>query len=48
LADAGKAIGKAGDGGIDGVIKEDKLGLDLLYIQAKKWDNTTVGRPEIQ
>jgi len=48
LADAGKAIGKAGDGGIDGVIKEDKLGLDLLFIQAKKWDETTVGRPEIQ
>lgn len=48
LADAGKAIGKSGDGGIDGVIKEDKLGLDLLFIQAKKWDNTTVGRPEIQ
>jgi restriction system protein len=48
LADAGNAIGKAGDGGIDGVIKEDKLGLDLLYIQAKKWDDTTVGRPEIQ
>lgn len=48
LADAGKAIGKSGDGGIDGVIKEDKLGLDLLYIQAKRWDNATVGRPEIQ
>lgn len=48
LADAGKAIGKSGDGGIDGVIKEDKLGLDLLYIQAKRWDNTTVGSPEIQ
>lgn len=48
LADAGTAIGKSGDGGIDGVIKEDKLGLDLLYIQAKRWDNTTVGRPEIQ
>jgi restriction system protein len=48
LADAGRAIGKSGDGGIDGVIKEDKLGLDLLYIQAKRWDNTTVGRPEIQ
>ena len=48
LADAGKAIGNAGDGGIDGVIKEDKLGLDLLYIQAKRWDNATVGRPEIQ
>jgi restriction system protein len=48
LADAGRAIGKTGDGGIDGVIKEDKLGLDLLYIQAKRWDNTTVGSPEIQ
>lgn len=48
LADAGKAIGKSGDGGIDGVIKEDKLGLDLLFIQAKKWDDSTVGRPEIQ
>ena len=48
LADAGKAIGKSGDGGVDGVIKEDKLGLDLLYIQAKRWDNTTVGSPEIQ
>jgi restriction system protein len=48
LADAGKAIGRSGDGGIDGVIKEDKLGLDLLYIQAKRWDNTTVGGPEIQ
>lgn len=48
LADAGKAIGKSGDGGVDGVIKEDKLGLDLLYIQAKRWENTTVGSPEIQ
>lgn len=48
LVDAGKAIGKSGDGGIDGVIKEDKLGLDLLFIQAKRWDNNTVGRPEIQ
>jgi restriction system protein len=48
LADAGKAIGKSGDGGIDGVIKEDKLGLDLLFIQAKRWDSNAVGRPEIQ
>jgi restriction system protein len=48
LADAGKALGKSGDGGVDGVIKEDKLGLDVLYIQAKRWDGTTVGRPEIQ
>jgi restriction system protein len=46
-ADAGKAIGKSGDGGIDGIIKEDKLGLDVLYIQAKRWDNTPVGRPDV-
>jgi len=45
--DAGQAVGKRGDGGIDGIIKEDKLGLDTIYIQAKKWDNT-VSRPEIQ
>ncbi len=38
--DAGEAMGKSGDGGIDGIIKEDKLGLDIIYIQAKKWDNT--------
>ena len=48
LTDAGKAIGRSGDGGVDGVIKEDKLGLDLLYIQAKRWGDSTVGRPEIQ
>jgi restriction system protein len=46
LADAGKAIGQAGDGGIDGIIKEDKLGLDAIYIQAKRWEGV-VGRPEI-
>jgi len=45
--DAGKAIGKSGDGGIDGIIKEDRLGLDAIYIQAKRWENV-VGRPEIQ
>lgn len=45
--DAGQAIGKSGDEGIDGIIKEDKLGLDAVYIQAKKWDNS-VGRGEIQ
>lgn len=45
--DAGKAVGRSGDGGIDGIIKEDKLGLDAIYIQAKRWENT-VGRPEIQ
>jgi len=45
--DAGRAIGKSGDGGIDGIIKEDKLGLDVIYIQAKRWDNTPVGRPDV-
>lgn len=45
--DAGEAIGKTGDEGIDGIIKEDKLGLDIIYIQAKRWENT-VSRPEIQ
>jgi len=45
--EAGEAIGKSGDEGIDGIIKEDKLGLDTIYIQAKRWDGT-VGRPEIQ
>lgn len=45
--DAGERIGKTGDGGIDGIIKEDKLGLDAIYIQAKRWQGT-VGRPEIQ
>lgn len=45
--DAGEAIGKSGDGGIDGIIKEDRLGLDIVYIQAKRWDSS-VGRPEIQ
>jgi len=45
--DAGRAIGQSGDGGIDGIIKEDKLGLDIVYIQAKRWNNT-VGRPVVQ
>jgi restriction system protein len=45
--DAGQAIGKSGDGGIDGIIKEDRLGLDVVYVQAKRWDGN-VGRPEIQ
>lgn len=38
--EAGTAIGKSGDGGIDGIINEDKLGLDSIYIQAKRWENT--------
>ncbi len=45
--EAGEAIGRAGDEGIDGLINEDCLGLGVIYLQAKKWDNT-VGRPEIQ
>ena len=45
--DAGKAIGRSGDEGINGIIKEDHLGLDSIYIQAKRW-GATVGRPEIQ
>jgi len=46
-AEAGRAIGGAGDEGIDGIISEDRLGLDTIYIQAKRWDGN-VGRPEIQ
>jgi restriction system protein len=45
--DAGRAVGRSGDGGIDGIIKEDRLGLDVIYVQAKRWEGT-VGRPEIQ
>lgn len=45
--DAGQAVGKSGDGGIDGIIKEDRLGLDVIFIQAKRWEGV-VGRPEIQ
>ena len=47
ITDAGQAIGHAGDEGIDGIIKEDRLGLDVIYLQAKKWDGS-VGRPEVQ
>lgn len=45
--DAGERIGQSGDGGIDGIIKEDRLGLDTIYLQAKRWQGS-VGRPEIQ
>lgn len=45
--DAGEATRLSRDGGIDGVIKEDKLGLSNIYLQAKRWENT-VGRPEVQ
>jgi restriction system protein len=47
LNDAGSVVGKSGDEGIDGIIKEDKLGLDIIYVQAKRWEGS-VGRPEIQ
>lgn len=47
-SDAGRAIGKSGDGGIDGIINEDRLGLDVVYIQAKRWTEDSVDRPEIQ
>ncbi len=45
--EAGEAIGRSGDEGIDGTISEDRLGLDMIYLQAKKWEGT-VGRPELQ
>jgi len=46
---AARAVGQSGDEGIDGIIDEDKLGLDSIYIQAKKWKKDThVGRPEVQ
>ncbi len=49
IKDAGRAMGKSGDEGIDGTIKEDKLGLDIIYIQAKRWKpGNVVGRPELQ
>ena len=46
-AEAARAVGRTGDGGIDGVIDEDRLGLDSIYVQAKRWEGS-VGRPEIQ
>ena len=46
VEDAGKVVGKSGDGGIDGIIKQDKLGLDFLYVQAKRWKDV-VGSPEV-
>lgn len=47
MADAGQVLGRSGDGGIDGVINEDKLGLESIYVQAKRWDGP-VGRPVVQ
>jgi len=48
LKDAGQATKYTNDEGIDGIIKEDKLGLDVIYIQAKRWTDQAVGRPDIQ
>ena len=45
--DAGRAVGQSGDGGVDGIIKEDRLGLDVVYVQAKRWE-ANVGRPIVQ
>ena len=45
--DAAQAVGQTGDTGMDGIIKEDRLGLDAVYIQAKRWENS-VGRPAVQ
>ena len=45
--DAAKAVGRSGDGGIDGIINEDRLGLDVVYVQAKRWE-ANVSRPELQ
>jgi restriction system protein len=47
VRDAGQAVGRSGDGGIDGIIKEDKLGLDVVYVQAKRWKDV-IGRPVVQ
>lgn len=49
VENAGVLVGQTGAEGIDGIIREDKLGFSLIYIQAKRWDRTTsIGRPEIQ
>ena len=45
-ADAGQAVGRSGDDGVDGIIKEDRLGLDVVYIQAKRWDQP-IGGPVV-
>jgi restriction system protein len=48
VEDAGSTTKRTGDDGVDGVIKEDRLGLDVIHIQAKRWTTNTVGRPDIQ
>jgi restriction system protein len=44
----GRTLGRSGDGGVDGVIKEDKLGLDVIYVQAKRWTTGPVDRGSVQ
>jgi len=46
--DAAQVVGRSGDGGIDGVIKQDPLGLDVVYVQAKRWTDQSIGRPHLQ
>jgi len=46
-SDAGRAVGKSADGGVDGIINEDRLGLDSIYLQAKRWQGP-VGSPEVR
>lgn len=49
ISNSGQVVGGTGDEGIDGIIKEDKLGFDVIYIQAKRWDvNQSISRPEVQ
>lgn len=48
MEDAGRTLGRSGDGGVDGVIKQDRLGLENVYLQAKRWRDETVGRKELQ
>jgi restriction system protein len=47
--EAGEQLGRSGDGGVDGVIREDRLGLDVIYLQAKRWaEDHAVRRPDVQ
>lgn len=48
VEDAGKVVGKSGDGGIDTVIKQDRIGLDAIYVQAKRWRDAGAGKPPMK
>ena len=48
IKDAGRAVGQSGDGGIDGIIKEDRLGMETIYLQAKRYSEQAIGRPAVQ